>query len=97
MVGSGIYVITNLSNRKVYIGQAVEVHKRWQAHKAALRARYHVNKHLESSWHKYGEGNFLFEILEKCPIELLDEREAYWIDLFNALDTRFGYNKEKPT
>ena len=55
---------------------------RWDCHKAQLRGNYHDNPHLQNSWNKYGEENFIFEVIEvvdKCDI---DEREKYWIDYY---------------
>lgn len=41
---------------------------------------------------KYGLENFIFEIIETCPIQNLNERENYWIKYYNSNDTKFGYN-----
>lgn len=40
---------------------------------------------------KYGNDNFLFEIIEECNSEDLDEREIYWIKKLNTLEPD-GYN-----
>ena len=37
-----------------------------------------------------GVENFTFEILEECPSEELDSKEAFWIDYFNSKVD--GYN-----
>lgn len=34
----------------------------------------------------------MFEIIEYCSIENLDDREQYWIDFYNTMDRDFGYN-----
>ena len=39
---------------------------------------------------KYGVEQFSFEIIEKCNESLLKEREKYWIDYYNSVNT--GYN-----
>lgn len=60
---------------------------RWFAHKRNYLVR---NSILYQDMRKYGVENFHFEILEKCNIEKLDERERYWI---KKLDTHTkGYN-----
>ena len=69
MTTSGIYRILNRVNGKLYVGSAVEIENRWKTHLACLRGKYHINKHLENAWLKYGEEAFLFEIIEKCPCE----------------------------
>lgn len=60
-----IYKITNLANGKLYIGSTMhKFSKRKSEHLTALRKGYHFNSHLQSAWNKYGEENFIFEILE---------------------------------
>lgn len=48
--------------------------------------------HLQNSWNKYGEENFTINILEECPINLLDEREEYWIKKYDSIKN--GYNQK---
>lgn len=43
---SGIYVITNMTNNKKYVGQAGDIYWRWKHHKSDLRGNRHHNKHL---------------------------------------------------
>ena len=40
---------------------------------------------------KYGVNNFIFEVIEECSVDMLDEREKYWILKLNTL-TPNGYN-----
>ena len=85
---SGIYSITCIENGKRYIGQSVDIQKRWATHSCALRNGTHVNVHLQRAWDK---GNtFRFEILEECGRDELNEREIYWIAYFDSF--RNGYN-----
>lgn len=88
----GIYCIENLANNKKYIGQSNDIEKRWCQHKNDLYHNQHHNKHLQSAWNKYGEESFDFYVLENCEIELLDEREIYWIDKLNSYVNKNGYN-----
>ena len=88
----GIYKIKNLLNDKVYIGQSVDIEKRWSTHKTELKNNYHYNIHLQSAWNKYGEDNFSFDVIEKCEEDLLDEKECYYIELLNTMDSEHGYN-----
>jgi group I intron endonuclease len=60
----GVYQIYNIVNRKVYIGSAKNFKKRVYQHQTQLRNNKHQNKHLQASWNKWGEGSFLFEVLE---------------------------------
>lgn len=93
----GIYCIKNLINRKVYVGQAVSFRKRFRDHKFRLNNDREVpNKHLQASWNKYGSDNFEFIILEyiEDPDKLTIE-EDIWIELLDARNPKYGYNKRE--
>ena len=91
---TGIYKIENIINHKVYIGQSVLIETRWSAHRGRLN-RGKMGKHpLQQSWTKYGENNFSFSVLEECSADELDEREIYYISLYNSTNRKFGYNIE---
>jgi group I intron endonuclease len=85
-----IYKITNIINKKCYIGQTQNYKTRFAAHKNALRKNQHENPHLQLAWNKYGEENFKFEIIEH--IENYNEREIYWISFYQSTDKKYGYN-----
>ena len=86
----GIYKVKNLINSKVYIGQSVDIEKRWSTHIAELNNNYHYNAHLQRAWNKYGKENFEFSIVEECDVNQLNQREIYWISKFNSYED--GYN-----
>lgn len=91
----GVYAIRNLVNGKMYIGStANSFMKRWQCHKKRLRHGDHHSPHLQSSWDYYGEENFSFEIVEVTEPEKCREREDYYINLYQTLNPKFGYNTE---
>ena len=77
---SGIYCIINILNNKKYIGSSRNIYSRWYKHRANLRGGYHPNSYLQSAWNKYGEENFHFLILCRCPEESLLETEQNYID-----------------
>ena len=90
---SGIYAIVNKINNKRYIGSSKNIKHRWkQNHIPSLKFQNHHNRHLQSSWDKYGENNFYFEILEECPKNILLEREGYWIEKYRSWEREYGYN-----
>lgn len=89
----GIYRIENLINHKSYIGQAVDIYKRWTMHKWELNSGKHHNIHLLRAWKKYGEYNFEFSIIEECDEKNLNEREMYWVEYYDAFYN--GYNQTK--
>lgn len=83
---TGIYKITNKINGKIYIGQSVNIERRWRDHKKA-NADYPIHK----AFKKYGIENFDFEVLEECPIRELNQKEQKYIIHFNSLVPN-GYN-----
>ena len=89
----GIYKITNLINNKCYIGQSVHIEKRWYDEKRRAFAENANEYDLPRSraFRKYGLENFSFEILEECPIDMLNSREQYYIKYYNSI-TPNGYN-----
>ena len=89
----GIYMIQNKVNGKIYIGQAGDIKDRWKQHKSYLNGGYHVNKHLQRSWNKYGEESFEFSILLECEESQLNTYEQYYIFELMTYDSRVGYNK----
>ena len=89
----GIYMIQNLVNFKIYIGQSVNIEDRWGDHKYELNKGYHHNKHLQKSWRKYGQENFEFTIICECDESQLNTMEEYYIFELMTYDPDFGYNK----
>lgn len=89
---SGIYCIENTVNKKKYIGQSKHVKERWYKHKNELNNNMHYNDYLQNSWNKYGADNFSFYVLEYCPEDLLDEKEIYYIELYDTMCRDSGYN-----
>ncbi len=86
----GIYKIENLINNKIYIGQSTNCEDREHSHFVNLRLNSHHNKYLQRSYNKYGKENFIFEIIEVCEENKLNEREIYWIEFLDSISK--GYN-----
>jgi len=84
----GIYCIRQ--GNKFYVGQAVNIQRRWMRHKNELNSGKHSNKHLLNAWNKYGAGAFEFEIIEICDKSMLLEREDYWITVLDSIQTGFN-------
>lgn len=76
----GIYKITSPSN-KIYIGQSKDIKLRFYYYSIksckGQRKLYHSLK-------KHGVENHVFEVLEECDIEQLNERERYYQDLYEV-------------
>lgn len=88
---SGIYKIENIFSGNIYIGQAKDIRKRLREHlEGCIRQDKDENKALVSSWVKYGEGCFDFELVKKCDLSELDDKERYWISYYDC--HKNGYN-----
>lgn len=87
----GVYKITNKKNSKFYIGSSKNIYYRWEQHISKLNSGIHDNTHLQNSWNKYGESNFIFEIIEECSPEIQFEREQYYLNTLKPFDD-VGYN-----
>lgn len=89
---SGIYKITNTTNNKVYIGQSIDIHRRWDEHLRRLASNRHENAHLQSAWNCYGRDAFIFEIIDECAEKDLNNKEMYYIDHYQSYKNEYGYN-----
>lgn len=94
-----IYKITNLVNKKIYIGQTTDtIEYRLQEHFwDAARWYANLNKKFNSRLYaaiiKYGNVNFIIEPLyEVADNEDIDQLEKYYISLYNAQNPKIGYN-----
>lgn len=100
-MNSGIYTITNKTNGHRYIGSSVDLDKRFRIHRRELRNEIHHNIPLQRAWNKYGEGAFLFEVLEEWEPEFLISMEQWWMNMLapeynicqvagNCMGVKFG-------
>jgi len=90
---SGIYKITCLSNKKIYIGSSINIKRRLKDHTKLLRGNKHLNKYMQKDWNKYGEKNFKFEIIEIIyNISKLIIREKFWINKTSCCNRKVGFN-----
>ena len=74
-----------------YIGQAADIAKRWKDHaKCGLGIDTPANNKLYKAMQEDGLWNFSWELLETCSRDLLNEKEAFYIDLYDSCS--YGYN-----
>lgn len=91
----GIYKIENTANGMVYIGQSIDIKKRWYSHRNELNNNTHDNIYLQEAWNRYGAGSFTFEVIKRCRSIKLNEWERYYINLYQSYDRAKGYNRTK--
>ena len=76
-----IYRIWNDINNKNYIGKTLNtIEKRWKEHCNDYRKNHCENRPLYKAMNKYGLEHFHIEQVEECSVDLLSEREIYWIE-----------------
>lgn len=89
---SGIYCITCLPTKKVYIGSSTNVRRRCRRHEAMLRSTSHHNIKLQRAWKKYGAESFTLVLLEVTPRNKLLEREEFWFEQYQSYVPSKGFN-----
>ena len=90
----GIYKITIVPTEKCYIGQSVDVYRRYKEHIYSMKKQRGRDDNLpiHRAMRKYGLENVYLEILERCSKEELNGREKYWISYYHSDIKRYGYN-----
>lgn len=90
----GIYKITHIDSGISYIGQAKDIKERWVKEvKESLGIDAPTTNQRCNFMREKGVDNFTFEVLEKCSITDLNEKEKFYIDLYQTYD--FGLNGNK--
>ena len=91
-----IYKITNIVNNKIYVGKTKKtIAIRYKSHLRQAEKNLELHKTsipLYNAINEYGIDNFIIEEIEECPLDILDEREIYWIKQLKAQDPNIGYN-----
>ena len=72
MTQAYIYEIKNRVNGNCYIGSTNNAKRRWMHHRTTLRSGKHHSFVLQKAWNKYGENNFVFNVLLIC-----DEKDRF--------------------
>lgn len=90
-----IYVIQNISNSKVYVGQTANLARRKREH-FHLGYKSRTNKHLYNAMKKYGVDSFVFMPLESFDLDQdAYDAEVFWIEYFRSWDRNYGYNESR--
>ena len=82
---SGIYcAFWKEVDNKFYIGQSIDIDKRFKQYQSLCNSKSQTK--LYRSLNKYGVENHIFEVIEECDLELLNERERFYQDLYDVLN-----------
>ena len=78
----GIYKITSPTG-KIYIGQSINIEKRFKQYSRIQNCDRQTI--LKRSLEKYSPENHIFEIIEECDTNELNNRERYWQEYYDVL------------
>ena len=80
----GIYALYWEEQDLVYVGQSVNIEKRYKEHINSLRKEKHFNYKVQDTYQLYGIPSLV--ILTICTIDLLDTNELFWVNEFDTLN-----------
>lgn len=100
-----IYKITNITTNTCYVGQTVthrKNHERYRPFGSMGRFKDHISEamcntkklqcpYLNAAIRKYKPDNFTVDLLCRCQLNELDDKEKYWINELKTIYP-FGYN-----
>jgi len=98
---AGVYKITNIINNKVYIGESLDIYRRWEEHIEYLNNNKHHSYKLQNDYNTYGLDSFNFNIIEELKQSdvssykntmLLIYKENEYIKKYDSIN--MGYNIE---
>ena len=94
----GVYKIECIKNGRVYVGQSKNIKVRLRTHLFNLRnLNYTINQpELQADFNRYGESQFIFELIHECEEDFLLRWETYYIDYFTKAKQKV-YNIVKDT
>lgn len=79
----GIYKITCVNSRNIYIGSSKNIYERLHKHKCLLKHNKHENIILQNAINKHGLESFVCEVVEECRLLNLKDREQFYINILN--------------
>lgn len=87
-----IYKAINKINGMIYIGKTMGSLKNRKKDHISKALRHINNTRFHNALRKYGSKNFEWEVLEKCSMDIINDREIYYIAKFSSTDKSVGYN-----
>ena len=91
-----VYKISFINCEKIYVGSSCRWPYRKTEHFNKLSKNKHSNRYLQRAFNKYGLANISIKPLEFIEnIDILRNREQYWIDFFDTTNPNRGFNLVK--
>ena len=99
---TGVFVITNTKNGKVYLGSSLNLRGPLNRHRFMLNHGSNWVKGLQADWKLFGADAFTFEVVELVKRtedpdfdvnEALQKLERAWLEKLQPIGER-GYNKD---
>ena len=88
-----VYKMTNKFNKKIYFGKTIHFKKRMSQHRRRAKKG---KTYLANAIRKHGWENFKVEIMiDDVPEEDLDMLEKSYIEIYNSMNPKKGYNLTK--
>lgn len=88
MMTCGIYMIKRKDTGQMYIGQSVDIERRWNEHVSKGKNESYIDKAIN----KHGQDNFILMTIEEVSKKQLNDREQYWIKYYNTYNDVNHYN-----
>lgn len=80
----GIYALQFIGTDKIYVGQSINIERRFTTHMREMNKNVHINCKVQETYNLYKQVSL--QILEITNIEKLTEREIYWIKILNTIE-----------
>lgn len=91
---SGVYVISNDIDQRIYVGSAINFKHRYRTHKSNLLKGHNCNVKLLNFVNKYGIEHLVFTATECCPKEYILKLEQQYLDKLQPFN-EMGFNINK--
>lgn len=88
---TGIYIITNDIDARIYIGSATSFKQRYATHRNKIMLNENCNPKLRNFANKYGIEHLTFSAVHACCKEDLLKVEQMYLDVFQPFDDN-GFN-----
>ncbi len=85
-----MYIIIQISTKKIYIGQTTDFHRRYDDYAKCKYGK--INKNIAKAIRENGWKDFLMYPLEYCEINELRSKEREWIINYDVEFDEFHFN-----